>query len=339
MSLEREARLHAEVDQLKAALVREQQARARAETRTADLIDAVYQAAKDAAVVVGQAAPVPRPGRDRRRSPEVALLHLSDFQAGKVTPSYDLATCSARVRLAVAKAVKLAEIARADHPVRTAVLALGGDLVEGGGNIFPGQIHEIQSGVFTQLFHVAGLVEEAVLTLLDAFESVVVYEVAGNHARIGKRGDYAREDNVDAIVGKIARDRLSNQPRLTWHEPGNWFQVIECGAYRALLCHGDQIKSFGGNVPAYGILRKANAWAAGAVREPFRDVLMGHFHTPMQLTLANGGTVWVNGSPESDNIYAQEFVAAMGKPSQRLLFVDPKRGRVTSDFCLWLDEG
>ena len=45
----------------------------------------------------------------------------------------------------------------------------------------------------------------------------------------------------------------------------------------------------------------------------------------------------MTGSPESDNGYAKEFVAAVGKPSQRLHFVDPARGRVTSEHTLWLE--
>jgi hypothetical protein len=73
------------------------------------------------------------------------------------------------------------------------------------------------------------------------------------------------------------------------------------------------------------------------VVDPFHDVYIGHFHTPMSLTLANAGRAFVSGSPESDNEYAREFVAAVGKPSQRLHFVDPVRGRVTAEYTLWLE--
>lgn len=57
----------------------------------------------------------------------------------------------------------------------------------------------------------------------------------------------------------------------------------------------------------------------------------------MTLTMANAGRIFMTGSPESDNGYAKEFVAAVGKPSQRLHFVDPDKGRVTGEFVLWLD--
>jgi hypothetical protein len=54
--------------------------------------------------------------------------------------------------------------------------------------------------------------------------------------------------------------------------------------------------------------------------------------------MANGrGRVFVNPSIESDSAYAKEFVAATGTPGQRLNFVDPERGRVTSERVIWLD--
>lgn len=328
-----------ERDELRSALLREKRAHAKLKADRADLAEAARQGAYDATIAVGKSAPIPRPGRDRRRSPEVAVLHMTDWQLGKVTRSYDSDICEDRVRRAVGKARKLAEIARADHPVRQAVLLLGGDHVENV-TIFPGQAFEVDSTAYDQVVRAAALIETVVLSLLEAFESVTVYEVAGNHGRIGRKGDSPYRDNLDRFVYLLARQRLDDQSsnRLTWHENESWYTVVEVGNYRAMLTHGDAIKSFGGNTPAFGILRKATAWASGAIPESFSDVYMGHFHTPMMLTLPNGGTIRVTGSPESDNQYAAEFVAARGKPSQRLVFVSPDKGRVTADYVLWLDD-
>jgi hypothetical protein len=325
-----------ETEELRQALTRAQRTIGRLKAKEADLVEAVYTAAKDAALVVGAAKPIPRPARDRRRSPEVALLHVTDLQLGKVTESYDTQVCIERVRETVRRTIKLAEIQRADHPVRECHLMLGGDLVENV-SIFPGQPFEVDSTAFEQVFTAAGLVEEVVLSLLSAFESVVVWEVSGNHGRIGRKGDSPREDNLDRIVGKVARDKLTAQTRLTWHEPKSWYAVVEVGAYRALLVHGDQVKGFGGNVPAYGILRKSNAWASGAIPEPFNDVYLGHMHQPMTLQMANGGLVYMTPSTESGSAYAREFMAAHGRPGQRLHFIEPKKGRVTASYLIGFD--
>lgn len=324
------------IAELEATATRLQRQLSAAKAKTSDLVEAIYAAAKDAATVVGTPKPVAVPPRRKKKGdPEVALLHLTDWQLGKETDSYDSDVAVARVRSAVEKTIRLAEIQRADHPVESAVLLLGGDLVENV-SIFPGQAYEVDSTAFAQVFRASGVIEEAVLSLLGAFREVAVYEVSGNHGRIGRKGDSPREDNLDRIVGKIARDRLANQPRLEWREPSSWYEIVEVGNYRALLVHGDQIKSFGGNTPAFGISRKATAWSSG-VTEPWTDCYLGHFHQALTLTIPNGGRVFMTPSTESGSEYAREFVAARGKPAQRLHFVHPERGIVTGEYLLWLD--
>lgn len=323
-----------QVEELRAANQRLQRSLSRAKERQADLVEAVYQAARDAAVSVGRAGVVARPGRDRRRSPEVALLHLTDVQYGKVTPTYSSAVADERIGRVVQKAIRLTDIMRADHPVRDCHLMLGGDLVEGAGSIFPGQAWEVDATAFSQVFGVAALIESAILTLLENFESVTVYEVPGNHGRIGRKGDHPRADNLDLIVGKIVRDRLDSQSRLKWgplYE--GFYSIVEIGSYRALLIHGDQVRSFGGSVPAYGLLRRGNSWAAGGIERPFNDIYCGHMHQEMTLTLASGGRIYMTPSPEDSNQYATEFMGATGRPGQRLHFIHPERG-VTASYMI-----
>jgi hypothetical protein len=211
----------------------------------------------------------------------------------------------------------------------------GGDMVEGI-TIFPGQAWEVEAHLFEQLFETVAIEESLVRTLAGFFEKVHVVCEYGNHGRLGRRGELPAGDNIDAMTYRIAQDRTKDLKNVTWQMSGDWFQIVEIGNYRALLVHGDEIKSFGGNTPAFGILRKANAWATGVIDE-FQDVYMGHWHTPMSLTMSNGGRVFVSGSPESHNEYAREFVAAVGKPSQRLHFVDPDKARVTAEYVVWLD--
>jgi hypothetical protein len=79
------------------------------------------------------------------------------------------------------------------------------------------------------------------------------------------------------------------------------------------------------------------AYASGAV-EPFRDAYVGHWHREEELSLPNGGTVFLTGSPESGNEYARQHMGATGLPSQRLNIVDADAGRVVSRHRLWLDK-
>lgn len=336
MSLADDARNESEIAELRQALARAQRAARKKEVATDELVAAVHQAAHDAFLAHGPAPVITAPKRDRRsRKPEMALVHLTDWQVGKRTSTYDMVKAADRVRQAVTRTVELADIQRSHHPVTECHVMLGGDMVEGV-SIFPGQAFEVEAAGFEQLVATSAMIESAVAFLLTNFDRVTVWEEIGNHGRLGRKGDAPHGDNVDRMAYTLARAR-TNDRRLVWHPwQGGLGTHVTIGDYRALLVHGDEIKSFGGNTPAFGILRKCNAWATGVVA-PFGDVYMGHFHTPMTLTMANAGRVFVTGSPESDNEYAREFVAAVGRPSQRLHFVDPHRGRVTAEYTLWLD--
>ena len=325
-----------EVAELRQALARSQRAARRRQVATDELVAAVYAAAKDAFLAHGPAPRIVAPKRDRRKArPEVALLHLTDWQVGKQTVSFNMEVARRRVLEATATAIELAEIQRADHPVTECHVMLGGDMIEGV-TIFPGQAFEVEAGAFAQVIHTAKTIEAVVVVLLQHFERVHVWEEIGNHGRIGRKGDAPHGDNLDRLAYSLARSGVPATDRLTWHPfAGGLGTHVTIGEYVALLVHGDEFKSFGGNTPAFGILRKCNAWATGVVA-PFHDVYIGHFHTPMALTLANAGRAFVTGSPESDNEYAREFVAAVGKPSQRLHFIDPDKARVTAEYLLWL---
>jgi hypothetical protein len=283
--------------------------------------------------------PVAPPTRDSRRKKEEAVIwHLTDWQGGKRTSSYDMAEMRKRVGVFTHKAAELTEIMRADHPIKHCTILLGGDMIEGV-SIFPGQVWELDGTLYEQVFEVADLISWAVKQALQTYESVEVVGEWGNHGRLGKKGDGIKaSDNMDRIVYEISRKSLQNEDRIRdfkiWDK---WYQHFTIGNYKGLLVHGDEIKSFGGNTPSYGILRKANSWASGVV-PPFRDLYIGHYHQQMMLQLANGGAVYMTGSTESDNEYAREFVAAVSAPSQRLNFVDPERGRVSFETNIWVSD-
>lgn len=323
-----------ELEDLRRELNRALREAAANKRKTDELVGAVYQAALTAAKSMPKVA-VSAPKLPKSRHSEVAVLHLTDWQAGKKTVSYGLATLEERIRQSWQKTVEITAIQRAGRPVNDIVILFGGDMVEGV-DIFPGQAYQIEAHLYQQLFDVSRIMQQVVVDAAATFNNVRIVCEYGNHGRLGRRGELPSGDNIDLIAYTIARDATAHLKNVSWQMSTDWHQVFEIGNYRGLLVHGDEIKSFGGNTPAFGILRKVNAWAAGVI-EPFTDAYMGHWHTPMSLSLANGGRIFVTGSPESHNEYAREFVAATSKPSQRLHFVDPRKGRVTGEFVLWLD--
>jgi hypothetical protein len=322
------------IDQLRQALKRSNELNIKLKHKTGELVAAVYQAAKDAGLATPPVKVKP-PAKDTRKGKaEVALIHCTDWQLGKKTVSYGKETCAQRIERFIDKSIAITDIQRKHHPVREAVLFLGGDMVEGLG-IFPGQAWEVDALLYEQLFNTSHIISQTITTLAANFESVRVVCEYGNHGRIGRKGEMPAGDNIDRIAYEIARNKVGHLVK-DWQSSDAWYQITKIGNYKALLVHGDEIKSFGGNTPAFGILRKVNAWAGGVI-EDFHDCYMGHWHTPMSLTMSNGGRIFVTGSPESHNEYAREFVAATGIPSQRLHFIDPEKGRVAAEYVVWLD--
>ena len=326
------------IEELERTARRLQRQLAAAKAKTEELVHAVKEAAHDAQTIAGKPKPVARLKRTKpgKGDAEHALVHLTDWQLGKHTAEYDSDLCVQRVRYVIDRVRRITEIQRKDHPVDDVTVMFGGDHVEGVG-IFPGQAFEVDSTGYSQLITASNLMAEVVLTLLQDFERVHVHSVHGNHGRIGRKGDYPRVDNLDLVAFEIARQQLADQDRVVWPENLHWYDEVEIGNYRALLVHGDQIKGFSGT-PAFAIARKMTAWSSGAIPFDFTDAFLGHYHQNLVLTLPNGGQVRMTPSTESGSQYASEFMAAQGRPGQRLLFVHPENGVVTSEWMVWLED-
>jgi len=327
-----------EAEDLRRALVQTQRQLAKAKQRTDELVAATHDAAKAAMLALGPVGPVQAPSLGKRRGqPEVALWHLSDWQGAKRTASYNTQVMRERVMLFAKKAQILTEVHRAHHSVDEAVIMFGGDMVEGLFN-FPSQAHEIDSTLFEQYVNVSRLIMDVVREALAIYKRVTVVAEWGNHGRIGsKRDGVPRSDNVDRMCYELARQLLEGEKRLTWQDCPEDIQRVEIGNYRAVLIHGDEVGRNGFASPMT-IVSHVARWQSGAYPWAFRDGYVGHYHTHAEWPLPNGlGSVYQTGSTESDNRYAGVMLAASATPSQRLHFVDPEAGRVTSAHKVWLD--
>ena len=110
--------------------------------------------------------------------------------------------------------------------------------------------------------------------------------------------------------------------------------VHDIEGWGVLCVHGDQIRGGFAGFPYYGTAKKAWGWI-DAIPKPWTYLAFGHFHNFAMGTL-NKRTFLANGTVESDNVYAQEQLAAMGSPCQRLSFFNRKYGLV-ADHQIWLD--
>ena len=301
------------------------------------LVHATQKGAYEAMFALGKVPAVPVPTKDKRKArSEIALVHTTDWQGAKVTPSYNSEVMKKRVMQLADKVIGLTELQRAHHPVKECVVMMGGDMVEGLFN-YQAQLWQIDSSLFTQYTTVSRLMVDFVRVMLSNFETVKVRTKYGNHGRIGsKHSDVPREDNVDRMCYEFARGLLENEKRLTWEDSAETITRVEIGNYRALLMHGDELGRNGFASPS-AWRAGANRWAAGAYDWDFSDIYLGHYHTDREEPIQGKGKIYWTGSTESDNRYARDSMAEGGDPSQRLHFIDPERGRVTAKYQIWLD--
>lgn len=323
-------------ESLRRALERTQRQLREAKQRDEHLVQATLTGAYDAMLSYGPLKPVTAPKKSKRGT-EVALWVLTDWQGAKRTTTYNTEIMNQRVMSFARKAVDITNIQRADHPVTDCHIAFGGDMIEGLFN-FPNQVFEIDSTLFEQFVNVSRLMVDVVRYALENYNNVTVTAEWGNHGRIGsKRDAVPRHDNADRMTYELARQILSNEKRLTWHDCPEDIQRIEIGNYRALLLHGDEVGRNGFASPA-AIVNHVTRWQSGSYPWAFRDAYIGHYHTHAEWALPNGlGSVYQTGSTESDNRYAGVNLAASATPSQRLHFIDPDKGRVTAAYKVWLD--
>jgi hypothetical protein len=305
-----------------------------------ETVNAIYAAAYDAFANVNITVPEKKElKRSGQGDAEVAVAVFADWQLGKLTPDYDSEVLAQRIELYTEKMLKIVEMQRADHPVDTLHVWLLGDIVEGE-EIFPGQSHLLDSGLYRQVgINGPEVLSKFLATALQNFSKVNVTGVIGNHGSVGGRNRkmYDPESNMDRLLYRIVSLIFRNEPRITFNIPDgrgerHWYAVDRIGSYGSLLIHGDQMPS-PNTVTAY--YRKVMGWKDGAIPEEFEDVFMGHYHQQAKMTIGTS-TLRISGSPESTNTYAQEYFNSMSRPSQHLMFVHPNNG-VTSEYSIWLD--
>jgi hypothetical protein len=275
---------------------------------------------------------------------EVAILHLSDIQLGKITRTYNSTVADERVQMAMRKTIQITDMRRNNAMIRELHVYLGGDMVEGE-DIFPHQAHLIDSPLFDQAcINGPSIFTRAILTAMAHFEVVKVFCVYGNHGRNG--GKHTRshpKTNWDRVFYHTLRTTLlgteahprKEMGRLEFFESDEFWLVDRVFAWGNLIVHGHQITGGFAGFPWYGTAKKAWGWI-DSIEEPWDNLYFGHFHTPAFATLG-GRVFYANGTTESDNEFAKETLAACGVPSQRLQFMNADHGVISDDMLMLVD--
>jgi hypothetical protein len=305
----------------------------RAKAKTQDIVDAVYRSVSDNLnALTFRPAPKP-PAQKRKGTEEVAVITFSDLQLGQVTPTYNSDVAEERVAHYADKVLRLTELQRQEHPIRTAKLYLVGDLIEGE-LIVPSHPHQVDSSVYAQVaLNGPRILGEFIRRMLGSFERVDVVSVPGNHGEVGgpARKMYNPETNFDRMLSRIVEHvfTASGEKRVTFRIPdgygrSSWYAVDYVGDVGFHLWHGHQARrtSSSSHLPFYKLVL---GWAGGAIPEPFAVSICGHHHVPTMLSIGTR-ELFINGTFVTDAEYAIERLASNSRAAQWLLFASPGRG-------------
>lgn len=332
-----------EIKRLKGVVTRQAKKIDAERDKRADTREAMRKAIEEniSLLEIAPVKPPPKQKRPSKATPEFAIPLVSDLQLAKQTQGYNTEVCEERMEEYAEKIAAITRVQRTDHPVDDCHVLNLGDIVEGE-LIFPGQSHEIDASLYRQVT-VDGprIMGNFLRRLLAEFQTVKVWSVIGNHGAIGGRSrrEMNPESNADRMLYTILEMMFQDEPRIEFITPQrDWYLIADLGAnLRFLMFHGDQIRGSLG-MPWYGYGKKILGWkalAANGLMADFDHAVSGHWHTPTSMYI-NDVRVWVNGTTESHNAYAQENLASMGRPSQRLLFGRPDIG-VTAEYLVNLE--
>lgn len=271
--------------------------------------------------------PLPkRPGRAQRKHREYeAVLTIADLQWGKVTDSYDSDVAYDRLMQLIDPVVSIAD----RFAVNKLHVWLLGDLVEGS-VIYPAQSWSVDSPAFEQaMFGVSQGIYDLLVRLMERFRVIEVSEVAGNHGRAGstKAGVPVRDnwDSVAAAAVYLMLKQARAEGRVRMQLNDKWYEHREVCKNGCLLFHGHQLRSLASST----VQKRLLGWATDHNIPDWRYAFCGHWHNPSVFSI-NDRYLYVSGSLDSDDKYAQESLSLTGEPLQRMYIFHERGGMVSS---------
>lgn len=228
---------------------------------------------------------------------------------------------------------------RLSYPIRTAVVFLLGDIVEGE-DIYPSQLANLDLSLTKQVFDGALKIAELLRWIASQFENVRVFAIPGNHGKTK-----TTTVNMDYIAYMMMATALTGQQNLEFFISETHYMGLHIDrnqdyldfgdsdrTWNFLLTHGHQAKSYMG-IPFYSLERLVRRYSSmtGILWD---KMFVGHHHQdvpgPKSAWAINGS--WVGGTE-----YSQETMQGSDQPCQRIWGFHPKRG-LTWTYPIDLDD-
>lgn len=276
---------------------------------------------------------------------ETIVLFLSDLHWGERISleamdglnSYDLTIARSRIARYFQTVAELATRHWSGPAPARLILILGGDLVSGEIHAELAKTNEAKAlpavkDLATHLAEGVALLRRSLACPID------VVSLAGNHGRSTLKPESKEtvETSYDTLVSDFLEMSLRGRDGIAFWVPASVDAVFSVYGWRVLATHGDRIGSRGGQgfigpaaTAARGMKRISMDYAARGVHLDL--ILMGHFHTPLQLEEG-----FVNGCLPGPSEYSRDGRFRPSPARQIWLTLHPRRG-VTS--TRWINVG
>ena len=267
--------------------------------------------------------------------PQVACLDLGDWHMGQVVDpnltggitEYSFDIFKHRLRLLRDSIIEIMELERSKIPIDTLYINGLGDFVTGE-HIYLNQPYQIDRAAIDQVVEGSQFwVEEFFIPLLKVFKKVRMYAVAGNHGRVGQKGEYNYKTNWDYMFYKFVETMLTGQKRFemfTSESSMMIYEYPEAPDYKHLIAHGDEVRSWMG-IPFYG-LERFTSRVISLYNIPINYVHIGHHHRKCDIDIAHG-ELMINGSAVGGSVYSVKDLQVATPAKQLFYGFSPSRGK------------
>lgn len=276
---------------------------------------------------------------------ETIVLFLSDLHWGETVSlaamdglnSYNLSIARARLGRYFQAVADLASKHWTGLLPARLILILGGDLVSGEIHAELAKTNEAKA--LPAVRDVANHLAEGVALLRRRLSCPIdVVSLAGNHGRstLKPESKESVETSYDILVSDFLEMSLRGRDGITFYVPASVDALFSVYGWRVMATHGDRIGSRGGQgfigpaaTAARGMKRIVADYSARGVHLDL--ILMGHFHTPLQLEEG-----FVNGCLPGPSEYSRDGRFRPAPARQLWLTIHPRRGVTTTR---WINVG
>lgn len=268
----------------------------------------------------------------KKYSPQSLVILLSDCQIGEEIDQdetqlaeYNIDIFERRMQQYYETIMSIVNRYRLTTPMPDAHIWMLGDMVEGE-QIFRGQAARIECDVMEQFFRGKAIISRFASEIGANFDSVSISCVAGNHGRIGRKGETKFYVNWDHMMYRYMEDTLADHGNITWNIPKSWWTVVEVRGQRFYLTHGDDLIRYMG-VPWYSLERydAKETKLLRMVGQTYDHIVIGHHHTAFEWDSGPGWRI-ANGAFSSGGLFPAKRLQLMNLPHQWIFGVHNEHG-------------